>query len=144
MGRLKKKCLIGHFAEVWTVAQIQQMLMGIKVKSGEEIISYADRVEGLIAELIRATLTTENPSQELVTFTKNLHEKTAIQAFVSGLPSTFAIIVKASKPQNLQEAIELAFEEDRAEKFKTPLEKEVRFPPKNRRNSCLSCGHSNS
>ena len=116
MGELKT-LLEGYFLKTKSLVQIHQEMLELKFNSN--VRNFADKIESLLVELIDATIRAEGPNA--IKFAENLHTKTVIQIFTRGLPKNYSIILKCRKPANLQEAINIALDEESDEHFQANL-----------------------
>jgi len=94
----------------FTLAHLHSKLSMFRLAYGETIQQYADRAEQLFYEIMEASISTgglDNP--------EGISKITAMQiltAFTEGLPHDTRIIVKARKPSDLNEAVQIAIEEE--------------------------------
>lgn len=93
-----------------TLAQLHSKLSMFRYSTSETIQQYADRAEQLFYDVMEASNATSGLSD-----TESIAKITSLQiltAFTEGLPHDTKIIVKASRPKELSEAVQIALEEE--------------------------------
>ncbi|XP_066583416.1 uncharacterized protein [Prorops nasuta] len=94
-----------------SVAVVQNDLYTSRQRKDEPVKAYANRIGGLLTELLQLSLDPGNSADSNAAI-EGLLRKQALIQFNHGLNSRIATIVKASKCLTLQEAISIAIEED--------------------------------
>jgi len=105
-----KTILNSMIEKKFTLSHLHTKLSMFRLAYGETIQQYADRAEQLFYEILETSISTgrlDNPD--------DISKITAMQiltAFTEGLPHDTRIIVKARKPNDLNEAVQIAIEEE--------------------------------
>lgn len=140
-----KLALQNQYLEKRTIAQIQRELLGSKQNYNESIREYANRLERLTADLNDACIASEG--QDATVVIQNLNNKSCLKAFQEGLLEPIKIIIKASRFNTFNEAVESAVEEERVINQSKSFNKTQNFQDKNSKKPvrCFKCnrlGHT--
>lgn len=130
-----------QYLERRTIAQIQSELLNCRQRQNEGVRPFANRIERLMLDLTDACIASEGDGARDVI--QNLNKKSALKAFVEGLQSPIKLIVKASRFENLTDAVEFACEEERTlnskhKNFNSDTNFTFKKPIK-----CFKCGKGN-
>lgn len=136
--------LQSHYLETRSVAQLQSELINSRQKSNECVRDFANNIEQILNDLNDACIASEGIASAAII--KNLNTKSAFQAFVEGLSHPYKLIIKASRFDNLKDAISAACEEERVHKTRlsnTPKTNLDKFGKSTLKcNFCKKMGHS--
>lgn len=116
-----KTYLLEIYSEKRTIGQRQLELTSCKQNPGENVISYANKIENCYIQLINA-LDTELPpvAREACV---NLLKNEALNVFITGLNKDLNILVKSQTPNTLEKAISIALNEEQELKSKLEIHK---------------------
>ena len=109
--------------------QLQMKMLTCKMSSGEGVQDYHDKMEQLMHDLIDAAM--EGGDYRNGEDIDKLLRNQILNAFISGLPESYRILLKARGPKNLREALAYALEEETEEN----LAKETQQLFSNKKNS---------
>jgi len=140
-----------------TLNRLHSKLSMFKMNAGETIQQYSERAEQLYYDILESSIATNE-----IANTEELAKITAIQvltAFTEGLPHDTRILVKASRPKELSDAVQVALEEETSRSCQKEMRKNIseykshhksqpmqgnKLNPNNRaRGACFLCGRTN-
>jgi len=110
-----KQILEEQYLERRTLGQIQTDLINCRQNFNEETRAFANRIDRLRLDLDDACI---GPAAAQII--QNLNRKTALKVFVEGLRDPIKPIVKASRFDDFNQAVEAACEEERTRKSSVP------------------------
>lgn len=116
-----KQHLLDIYSERRTMGQWQLELNSCKQNPSESVMAYSNKVENCYIKLINSlddSLTKEARSACL-----DLLKNQALNVFISGLNKDLSLIIKASRPESLENAIALALNEEQELKSKLEISK---------------------
>lgn len=90
--------------------QLQMKLLTCKMNAGKKVQEYYEKIEQLLHDLIDATL--EGGDHDNGKDIDRLLHNQVLSAFISGLPESYRILLKARAPKKLGEALVYALEEE--------------------------------
>lgn len=111
-----KKLLTDQFTDRKTANSINQTLSRVTQNYNEDVRTYANRIEKLYSELIEATV--REQGQTTLTFAEQIYKDLALKRFIEGLVPSIRAIIKPTKFQTLEMAVEAALEEELLLKLK--------------------------
>lgn len=111
-----KKLLTDQFTDRKTANSINQTLSRVTQNFNEDVRTYANRIEKLYSELIEATV--REQGQTTLTFAEQIYKDLALKRFIEGLVPSIRSIIKPTKFQTLEMAVEAALEEELLLKLK--------------------------
>ncbi|XP_063908536.1 putative uncharacterized protein DDB_G0271606 [Zophobas morio] len=116
-----KDHLVEIYADRRTQAQWQLELNSCKQRFNEDVSLYASRVENCCTELINSLSTTLTADAHKACV--DLFKTQALNVFVAGLTKDLALLVKAQKPDSLEDAISIAINEEQEIRSKIEIQK---------------------
>lgn len=93
-----------------TLAHLHSKLSMLRMMVGESIQQYSDRAEQLFYDILEESVTTGGLTD--IDGITRITSKQVLTAFMEGLPHDTRIIVKAARPDDLEEAVQYALEEE--------------------------------
>lgn len=124
-----KLCLQDQFLETRSISQLQTDLINCKQSYNESAREFGTRIEKLLSDLNDACISCEGPGSRAVI--ESLNSKMAFNSFVEGLNFSLRLIIKASRFNSLNAAIESAVEEERIQVSKNLKQKQNSNPKTN-------------
>lgn len=116
-----RKHLLDSYSERRTGGQWQLELNSCKQNHKESVLSYSNRIENCYVKLLNTV--DDNLSDEGRQACVNLLKNQALNAFIAGLNRELLILVKSQKPENLEEAIAIACNEEEEMLSKNEIQK---------------------
>lgn len=139
-----------------TLAHLHSKLSMLRMMVGESIQQYSDRAEQLFYDILEESVTTGGLTD--IDGITRITSKQVLTAFMEGLPHDTRIIVKAAKPDDLEEAVQYAIEEETTRASQQELRRDnsdqksgpkthqrnAKFPLNGRQpGACFLCGRTN-
>lgn len=125
-----------HFSEKRSLESLKIELFNIKQKQSETVREFSSRVEKLLSDI--NNVSTKDLTKAQVSAIINLNNSSALKSFIEGLNHPIRLIVKASRPQTLNDATNIAFEEELLN-LNRPSTSKI-FNNSNKKFKCYSCG----
>lgn len=140
-----KTHLIEVFSDKRSQGQWELELHSCRQNFNEDVMSYANRVETVLQKLIDSVIIGEE-NQIIKLAHENLLKTQAQNVFMLGLKGPIATVVKARNPKTFEEAISLAFSEERELLSKNEIFKYQRANESNvlKCSTCNKLGHITS
>lgn len=111
-------------------------LQRCKFKPPESISQYSIRIETCLTRL-QTDIANSSIDQSELKGRLASTEDLALQTFLLGLPATISIVVRCRNPRNLNDAIEIATQEEKLQNF---MQSSSSKPTESRTSKCRICG----
>lgn len=116
-----KNHLLDAYSEKRTIGQWQLELNSCKQLFKENVRSYSNKIENCYIKLLNSL--DENLDDTSRTACVNLLKNQAMNVFITGLNRELNLLVKAQKPESLEEAISIALAEEQEQLSKSEISK---------------------
>lgn len=134
-----KNHLLELYSDRRTQAQWQLELNSCKQRFNEDVSTYGTRIENCYTKCINSLSTTLSTDARKACV--DLFKNQALNVFITGLTKDLSLLVKAQKPDSLEDAISIALNEE--QEFKSKIEtQKFRNPSDQYCNYCRKPGHT--
>lgn len=116
-----KNHLLDVYTDKRTLSQRQLELNSCKQNTGENVMSFANRIELCYINAMQSL--DDALTNEAKNACVNLLKNEALQVFLSGLQKDLSLLVKSQKPDSLESAISIALQEEQEQKSKLEMYK---------------------